>query len=464
MPPLGDHCPLLPSTLASTPTSATLLPPLLSAPPRLPPSLLHTPTAAAAADLRNWLLHHQVDLDRVAFGAGAVAQTALTKGATSLAVPFALTMNVHSARSSDLAPLLQRESTLLDNEVLVLHLVYERLKGDASFWAPFLRSLPASFDTPIYWSHAEFHELKGTNVAMLTNVLRQQLVADYTTIYHRICLRYPQMFPLDRVSIGDFKWALSVLSSRAFGITKDGEYLQVLCPGLDQLTHDVNLHVPLDEVIVFDASTQTLEHHVHDAVAAGAPLTISYGPYSNAKLLCAYGFVVPGNLNCGIDFWLDIPRSDRYFRLKKALLDSNALTAAQTYDFEGTLLGHAVSERLLATVRIIRMHETEIDAHNNAFKSQMISRSNEMLVYDSLIAACRQKLQSYTCTLKQDDALLASGMAMGNRLQMALQVRMEEKRVLVETIETLNQWSDYLMIKQDTDTLVYPPHDVTMAL
>ncbi|OQR94953.1 hypothetical protein ACHHYP_00795 [Achlya hypogyna] len=455
MPPLGAQSPLLPTA----PMALTMPPPHIVA--AVSPI---EAVPAGVADLQNWLHAHGVELDRVAFGPNVVAATPLAKGERSLSIPFQLTMNVHSARASDLAPLLARESTLLHNEVLVLHLVYERLKGEASFWAPFLRTLPETFDTPIYWSQEEFHELKGTNVAMLTNVQRQQLVADYTTIYHRICLRYPSFFPLDRVSIADFKWALSVLSSRAFGITKDGEYLQVLCPGLDRITHDVNLHVPLDEAIVFDAASQSLSHHVHEDTTAGAPLTISYGPYSNAKLLTSYGFVVPGNLNCGIDFWLDIPRSDRYFRLKKALLDSNALTAAQTYDFDGTLLGSSVSERLLATVRIIRMHETEIDAHNNAFRSQLISRSNEMLVYDSLIAACRQKLQSYTCTLKQDDALLLQGLPLSPRLQAALLVRMEEKRVLNETIDTLNLWSNYLMVKQDTDVVGYPPHDVTMAL
>ncbi|OQS02253.1 hypothetical protein THRCLA_05354 [Thraustotheca clavata] len=485
VPPSGF---IWPVAIFNSNKSFAQMPPLgepISLPPVLLPSVVHQPKDLSSLQL--WLEAHGVQLNRVGFGYmglevgyGVVASTLVNRGECAIEIPFHLTMNVHSAKSSDLAPMLARESTLLNEEILMLHLVYERLKGHASFWAPFIRSLPSTFDTPIYWDHALFNELKGTNVAMISNVARQQLIADYTSIYHRICLRYPALFPSENVSIADFKWAHSVLSSRAVAITKDGEYLQVLCPALDLLNHDVNLHVPLEEVIVYNEDAQSLRYQAHDTCVPGMPLTISYGPYSNAKLLCSYGFVVPGNPNCGIDFWLDIPRSDRYFRLKKALLDSNALTASQTYDFEGTLLGTSISERLLATVRIIRMHETEIDAHNKvlqmienranivfqAFKSQMISRNNEMLVYDSLIAACRQKLQSYTTTLEQDEVLVAQGLVLASRqLRAALQVRMEEKRILVDSIAMLEKWSDYLLVKPDgDDVLVYPPHDVMQTI
>ncbi len=116
---------------------------------------------------------------------------------------------------------------------------------------------------------------------------------------------------------------------------------------------------------------------------------------------------------------MNIPTNDKYYKLKKSLLESNILTAQQTYDFDGTLLGYTVSERLLAMGRVVLMQEDEIHARNNvrtmytcicvvltvctwwglqAFNQAMISPRNEIAVYDNLIIACRRKLQAFTTT------------------------------------------------------------------
>ena len=39
-----------------------------------------------------------------------------------------------------------------ENEALALRLVAERRAGDASPWAAWIRTLPATFDTPLFWS------------------------------------------------------------------------------------------------------------------------------------------------------------------------------------------------------------------------------------------------------------------------------------------------------------------------
>jgi hypothetical protein len=106
-------------------------------------------------------------------------------------------------------------------------------------------------------------ELKGTNVALLGSMMKQQIVADYTTIHTPIFQRFPNIFANNSetsssvsssFSIAEYKWALSIIWSRAFGITKGGEYLHVLCPALDMLNHDVHLSVPLDECIIYNES------------------------------------------------------------------------------------------------------------------------------------------------------------------------------------------------------------------
>lgn len=45
---------------------------------------------------------------------------------------------------------------------LILIMLYEYLQGNNSKWKPYFDILPETFDTPIFWSHAELEELKGT--------------------------------------------------------------------------------------------------------------------------------------------------------------------------------------------------------------------------------------------------------------------------------------------------------------
>ena len=45
---------------------------------------------------------------------------------------------------------------------LILILIYEFLRGDASPWKPYLDVLPQSFDTPMFWSEDEVRELQAS--------------------------------------------------------------------------------------------------------------------------------------------------------------------------------------------------------------------------------------------------------------------------------------------------------------
>ncbi|RHY32311.1 hypothetical protein DYB32_002667 [Aphanomyces invadans] len=375
-------------------------------------------------------------------------------------------MNVHSALASDLAAVFSNETNLADIEILALHLMYEKQKGTASFWAPFIR-LPATFDTPIFWTDDPFNALKGTNVSLLASMMKQQIVADYTSIHTPIFQKYPALFHRASLTMQEYKWALSVIWSRAFGITKGGQYLQVLCPAMDMFNHDVLLNRPLDDFIVFDEQTQVRRparparcramESMFRCFATGYTSTASPTRRSTfATGRTRTQSSCTRNARRGIDFWVNVPTNDPYYKLKKMLLDSNDMTAHQTYDFEGTLLGSTVSERLLAMARIVLMQEDEIHARTNAFHQAVISRRNEIAVYDSLTIACRRKLQAFTTTLEDDIATLAAG-NLSQQMAFALQVRIEDKQVLEDTIGTLAKWKAYLVAHPDEN--VYPPRD-----
>lgn len=388
-------------------------------------------------------------------GHGVFAKQQLAKGTVTLEIPFSLAMTTESAQRSDLGPVMQKYPQIPADEVLALHLMHERSKGDESFFAPFIASLPKQFDLPVFWSEHELNELKGTNVLLLTQMMKKQLQHDFENIHEAVAEDFPDLFAaLPKLTMDDYVWAMSVIWSRAFGVTKGGKYVRVLCPALDMFNHDVTLRNALDDFVSYNDKKDVLTHHVAKDVAEGDPLHISYGQYSNAKLLYSYGFISRDNTLQAVDFWMKIPPTDPYFKLKQTVLDSNELTKNQTYDFSGTLFKDNVDERLLATLRVILMNEQEIRLYKRAFESSIISAHNELAVYENLQNTCRRKLANYATTMEEDEAILAETEAEDNpRLAFAVRVRLEDKQVFTGVIETLEKWKTALASNPDQ----YPP-------
>ncbi|RLN54959.1 hypothetical protein BBJ29_008342 [Phytophthora kernoviae] len=393
-------------------------------------------------------------LDRLE-GHGVFAKQELSRGQVTLEVPFKLAMSTESAEQSDLLLVLQKYPQVPPDEVLALHLMYERSKGAESFFAPFIASLPKEFDLPVSWSEAELNELKGTNVLLLTQMMKRQLQHDFENIHQAIAEDFPEIFAaLPTLTMEDYVWAMSVIWSRAFGVSKDGKYLHVLCPAMDMFNHDVRLCNPLDDFVSYNEEKQAMTHHVAEDGVSGTALHISYGQYSNAKLLYSYGFVAHENSIQAVDFWMKIPPTDPYFKLKQTVLDSNELTRDQTYAFRGTLFKTDVDERLLATLRVILMNEQEIRQYKKAFESSILSVRNELAVYENLQNTCRRKLANYATTLEEDEAILVGTATETNpRLAFAVQVRLEDKQVFMNVVETLDKWKQALASNPEQ----YPP-------
>ncbi|KAG7400861.1 hypothetical protein PHYBOEH_004072 [Phytophthora boehmeriae] len=388
-------------------------------------------------------------------GHGVFAKQDMSRGKVTLEVPFKLAMSIESAEQSDLLPVLQKYPQIPPDEILALHLMHERSKGAESFFAPFIASLPKEFDLPVSWSEAELNELKGTNVLLLTQMMKRQLQNDFENIHQAVAEDFSELFAaFPALTMEDYVWAMSVIWSRAFGVSKGGKYLHVLCPAMDMFNHDVKLRNPLDDFVSYDEEKQAMTHHVAEDAVAGNALHISYGQYSNAKLLYSYGFVANENSIQAVDFWMKIPPTDPYFKLKQTVLDSNELTRDQTYDFRGTLFKDDVDERLLATLRVILMNEQEIRGYKKVFESSILSVRNELAVYGNLQSTCRRKLANYATTLEEDEAILAENATETNpRLAFAVRVRLEDKQIITGVIETLETWKQALASNSEQ----YPP-------
>lgn len=144
-------------------------------------------------------------------------------GACVLRVPRRLLMTVESAaRDPDFNAALQQCSSsgvrLSSEQVLAAHLLHECSKGSASFWHPYLRTLPRAYTTAMCFTEAEAAALQVPAVTAAARAAAAAALAQHAGALP--LLRVLGLAPNWR-SRGAWLWAASTLSSRTMHVPYD---------------------------------------------------------------------------------------------------------------------------------------------------------------------------------------------------------------------------------------------------
>lgn len=230
------------------------------------------------------------------------------------------------------------EKQLLDERSAVMvFLLLERLRAEAgqatSRWAPWIRCLPSSIDTPLAYSDAELSELRGTALHRATAALGRR-VRDTWARLEAPLAGLARDLGLRRPTMEDWVWAYGVFWSRgqSLPVPQSGSASQALArhssgrgesvpitileglvPGLDFANHRVSpgpqcwweVVVPERQQPAEGSSPAAsapgpgtevrLQLHGGASVTRGSELFISYGDKSNEELLMLHGFALPAN-------------------------------------------------------------------------------------------------------------------------------------------------------------------------
>ncbi|CBN75532.1 conserved unknown protein [Ectocarpus siliculosus] len=358
-------------------------------------------TAVELDGLLSWFVEHGGSMTKLCLedlggemSLSLLTGQALNKGEVVMSIPISLCMTVDS--------------------VLALHLMAERRKGDGSFWKQYLRTLPDDVDTPLRWlveqAEEEFRLLDGTMVGLLSRMMHSQVRKDWEEFHLPLVEAHPEI--LGGVTFEDYLWAMSSIWSRSFDYQEPGPddspcSRRAMVPVINAANHDPSAADSLSEMIEFQAQEGGLSMGIGEPGRARGTLRVSagrdyaareqffilYGRYSNAKLLYSYGFVLASNPYGGLDYWVRVPQTDPGFAWKQALLDEHPLTAAQAYDFSGTVrAGGWISPALLATVRVAQLTADERPVAEKAFEGKMVTPRNEAASLGALLAGLRRKL------------------------------------------------------------------------
>ncbi|KAJ5759156.1 hypothetical protein N7520_006312 [Penicillium odoratum] len=184
-------------------------------------------------------------------------------------------------------------------ETMTFFLMAHFLRGEQSFWYPYLRTLPqpGQMTTPMFFGEEDVDWLQGTGIPDAS----VQRYLDWDKQYDLSIEKLEKAgFEGSEAFTWDlYLWAWTILTSRAFSAkvlsnaVEDSdlpeEGISVLLPLIDLPNHR-----PLAKV-EWRAGEEDVGMIVLEDVSPGQEISNNYGPRNNEQLLMNYGFCIPNN-------------------------------------------------------------------------------------------------------------------------------------------------------------------------
>lgn len=368
---------------------------------------------------------------------------------------------------------------------LILILIHEHLLGAASRWAPYLAILPqgpADFNTPMFWTDAELAELQASPV--VSKVGRDEAEAMIRTkilpvIHAHADAFYPTASggaaPLTDDELIQLAFRMgSVIMAYAFDLEKedddDDDNNEQAGENDDEWVEDREGRstlgmVAMADVLNADASFNTHIEHGENALTAttlreikkGEEVLNYYGPLSNGELLRRYGYITAAHERWNL---VDVSWESILASLKTQLV---ALLKEGEWE---QVLG-ALDEDEMEESFVIEYGAKDPDSEGRveevttsaSVPEELVEQAKEMLkvvkkvreeavpdktardriIYSAVATAIDERIKEYASTLDQDQMLYQNSDGWSQRKKMAVFVRMGEKRILMQALQSARQ-------------------------
>ncbi|KAK2190516.1 hypothetical protein NP493_77g00028 [Ridgeia piscesae] len=342
-----------------------------------------------------------------ATGRGLMAAKAFRPHDLIIAIPECLLITPALVRHSYLGVLLDSLPRVADNlQILCVFLICERHRGKASFWWPYINTLPTSYTIPSYWTSAELHLLPHPSRESALRQIRDMKDSfDSASHLFRAVEKEWTEFE-DIFTFEAYRWAWSTVNTRAVFMPHDLTTLEsgdphgnpakclALAPLLDLLNHSSHVEVAAG----FNAVTRHYEIRTLTPCSRHDQVFICYGPHDNTRLLTEYGFVLPHNQHDVVLFNLDHLRqlavdfnvSDT--RRKIDLIRENDLHVGMCCSMDGLLW------KLTTALRILALDS----GHPSLWKAQSLCKSPEIESKVHLFAQRLLKQMTDSCHMPQE--------------------------------------------------------------
>ncbi|KAI9369482.1 hypothetical protein BJX61DRAFT_146780 [Aspergillus egyptiacus] len=417
------------------------------------------------------------DLRAHAAGRGVVTQADIAEDEELFTIPREIVLSTHNSKLKDL---LSHDLEELGPWLsLMLTMMYEYLSGESSNWAPYFKVLPQDFDTLMFWSPAELHELQGS--AVVEKIGKEGADASILESIAPIVRSNPSLFPpVDGLQSYDGEAGTqallklahtmgSLIMAYAFDIEKpeneedgDGEdgYLtdeeeEQASKGMVPLADMLNADADRNNARLFQEEMSLVMKAIKP-IKAGEEIFNDYGELPRADLLRRYGYVtdnyapydvieVSTELLCSCA-GLSGSNIENQSRLEllynRDLLDDGYDVTRPPPD---TSLSDILPEELVVLLKTLTLTPGQFAHQQQKQKPPKPSfgKPEANLLLDALQRNCAR----YSTSIAEDQELLAklnqTEASCGpleessRRLKMAIQVRIGEKEILEDLVSRL---------------------------
>ncbi|KAJ7552070.1 hypothetical protein O6H91_06G040400 [Diphasiastrum complanatum] len=352
------------------------------------------------------------------------------KGRVVVKVPRRAFLSEETARNCPLIGPLAKRAALSTWQIMCLHLLCERARGQQSPWFSYICLLPFEIELvgahPLLWPQRMRREwLAGSPMLDIIERRLQNCREDHEAL---IAAGASELMPVGTGSGGFIteaavRWAAVILLSRAFSLDLE-EQVQgpvefygrsiALVPWADMLNHCSS--AGKDSCLAYSRVSDVATLRAHKSYTEGEQVYDSYGSnLSASQLLLDYGFVDQENQNHAVDLPASV-LAPLKSKSNAILLEAVGLSISRSIY---TLTPLGVDESVLAWTRVAVASPRELvdagwreDSRGASsamvYFSKPVSRENESEVVRRLLWACEALLNKYPTTLEEDTAMLVA--------------------------------------------------------
>ncbi len=207
--------------------------------------------------------------------------------------------------------------SLTSTQLISWYLIMIIRRKEGSFWKHFVKVLPSLGELqtlPIVWS---LDQLGSEYTKLLPNGLFQRVEKQKKSFlkdYNRVCEFTDSLDECMKVDSESFLWGWLVCNTRCIYLNlpdflnQDSKEKFTLVPYVDFLNHTLEEHCTISvNRKFFSVSTAKSKYGPNEQ------LYFSYGPHTDDRLLCDYGFMLP----LGENAWNDLDITDFVLKLLK---------------------------------------------------------------------------------------------------------------------------------------------------
>lgn len=260
----------------------------------------------------------------------------------------------------------------------------------------YVSSLPPAPSVPVLWDETRCAALEASPLRAKAGATRRLWTACHASLQLKLELE-------------PFLGLVALVRSRAYA--KRPVFTMV--PVIEMANHAAQPNCDLR----FDEAQGAFELVALADVAAGAELTVAYGPLSNADLLDAYGFTTPGNL---------------YESVSLAVADTDSDILLANSPLAPAALKHYRRENMTTEDKVNAAHRGL--GGSGVDHSRPLTLRNERAAVNDVIAAVEERLGAYK-TSPDADATALEGGSLPDWERGAVRVRMGEKLALLQQLE-----------------------------